>query len=54
MWLRKLKTMCLTRRILQLNSVKKQVITRLSGYVPKSSFIYQFRVRGDDGPDRCR
>lgn len=40
MWLGKLKTMCLARRILQLNSVKKPVITRLSGYAMKRSFIY--------------
>jgi len=26
--------------VLQLNSVKKQVITRLSGYAMKRSFIY--------------
>ena len=40
MWLGKLKTMCLVGQFLQSNSVKKQVITRLSGYVMKRSFIY--------------
>ena len=36
MRLRKLKTMCLARGILRFNSVKKQVITRLSSYVLKN------------------
>ena len=40
MWLGKLKTMCLVGQISQLNSVKKQVITRLSGYVLKSYSFY--------------
>lgn len=40
MCLRKLKTMCLTGRILQLNSVTKQVITKLSGCVLKSYLFY--------------
>ncbi len=37
--------MCSAGWILHSNSVKKQVITRLSGYVLKRSFIYCFRVR---------
>ena len=42
MCLRKFKTMCLVGQILQLNSVKKQVIAMLSGYVEKGQFKQPF------------